>query len=178
MAEVVIRVAVEGDIDAIARLWEALVAYHRELDLDLPPAAFNGARRYARRLIERLHDPLARVLVAEVDGRVVGYVLGVVVDLAPEMFEQEPSGFLADIYVDEAQRGTGVGRALVQTLVAWFKSRGMRYYEWHVATRNDAGLAFWRAMGGRDVMLRMRADLEDDEHDAPALPDEQPPANF
>ncbi len=156
----VIRLVKPEDVDAVAQLWEALVAYHRELDASLPPAAPQGARRYARRLIDRLDDPMSRVLVAEVDDKVVGYVLGVVVDLAPEMFSQEPSGFLADIFVDAEYRRTGVGRALVEALTVWFHEKGLSYYEWHVAARNEESLAFWRNLGGREVMLRMRAEVD------------------
>ncbi len=160
MVEVNVRPAQREDIDAVARLWESLVDYHRQLDADLPPAAPQGARRYARRLLDRIDDPMTRVLVADVDGMVVGYVLGVVVDLAPEMFMQEASGFLADIYVDQAYRRQGVGRALVEALVAWFAQRGLHYYEWHVAALNQESVAFWRSLGGREVMLRMRGEIE------------------
>ena len=163
MDQVIIRLVKPEDVDDVARLWQALVSYHRQLDASLPPAAPQGARRYARRLIDRLDDPMSRVLVAEVDGNVIGYVLGVVVDLAPEMFAQEASGFLADIYVDVAYRRHGIGRALVEGLTAWFQKKGLHYFEWHVAARNEESLAFWRSLGGREVMLRMRAEL-DDEH--------------
>ena len=156
---VTIRPARSDDVDAIARLWEALVEYHRELDSDLPPASHQGSIRYARRLVDQLDSPTTRVLVAVHDSQIVGYVLGVVVDLAPEIFAQEPSGFLADIYVDASQRRKGVGRALVEALVDWFRSNGLRYFEWHAAVQNPEGISFWRALGGREVMLRMRADF-------------------
>ncbi|MBK8028704.1 MAG: GNAT family N-acetyltransferase [Anaerolineae bacterium] len=159
MDKVIIRPAAPQDVDAIAQLWLALVGYHREIDPDLPPAAPNGALRYARRLVDRLEDPMTSVLVAETEGKVVGYVLGMVVDLAPEMFAQSPSGFLADIYVDTAYRRHGVGRALVEHLSAWFRDKGLRYFEWHVAALNDDAVEFWRKVGGRDVMLRMRGEL-------------------
>ncbi len=146
-------------MEAVAQLWAALVEYHRKLDTSLPPAAPQGTKRYARRLVDRLDDPMSRVLVAEADGKIVGYVLGVVVDLAPEMFAQEASGFLADIFVDEAYRQRGIGTALVHALTAWFREKGLRYYEWHVAARNTDSLAFWEQMGGRDVMRRMRAEV-------------------
>ncbi len=149
-------------MDAVAGLWQALVDYHRRLDSDLPPATPQGARRYARRLMDRLDDPMSRVLVAEKHGDVVGYVLGVVVDLAPEMFAQEASGFLADIFVEENSRREGVGTALVEALATWFREKGLRYFEWHVAARNQDSIAFWRQLGGREVMLRMRADLNVD----------------
>jgi ribosomal protein S18 acetylase RimI-like enzyme len=157
---VTIRPARSNDVDAIAQLWEALVEYHRELDGDLPSVTHQGSIRYARRLIDQLDNPTMRVLVAVHDSQIVGYVLGVVVDLAPEIFTQEPSGFLADIYVAASQRRKGVGRALVEALVEWFRSNGLRYFEWHAAVQNPEGIAFWRALGGREVMLRMRADFD------------------
>ncbi|MFN8448583.1 MAG: GNAT family N-acetyltransferase [Anaerolineae bacterium] len=160
MDQIVIRRAKPEDIDTIARLWEALVAYHGDLDPSLPPSAPQGARRYARRLLDRIDDPMSRVFVSEVDGKVVGYVLGVIVELAPEMFQQEASGFLADLFVEEAYRRSGLGRGLVVELASWFREKGVGYFEWHVAARNEESIAFWRSLGGREVMLRMRADLD------------------
>lgn len=154
-----IRLAVETDAEAIARLWEALVKFHQTIDPDLPAAAPGGGMLYAQRLTNRLHDTHTRVLVAEVDGKVVGYVLGVIVDLTPEMFAQENSGFLADIYVDEAYRTQGIGRGLVESLRNWFAERGVKHFEWYVASQNETGRAFWTAIGGRDMMVRMRQNL-------------------
>jgi GNAT superfamily N-acetyltransferase len=156
---VTIRTAQPRDIQAVAQLWEALVEYHRELDSELPAATPTGALRYARRLEDQLQNPLAKVLIAEIEGRVVGYVFGMVVDLMPDMFRQEACGFLADIYVDERYRRHGVGRGLVQSLASWFRQQNLTYYEWHAAAQNPEALAFWRALGGREVMLRMRVDI-------------------
>lgn len=158
--DVVIRAARVEDTDAVAALWQRLVDYHRALDQDLPPATADGPQRYARSLAERIGDTHTRTYVAEKDGKIIGYVLGVMVDFAPEMFEQEPSGFLADIFVDDAYRKAGVGRALVNKLSDWFRSNGIEYFEWHVAARNMDGVRFWQALGGRDVMVRMRVDLK------------------
>lgn len=156
-----VRRARAGDVEAIGRLWQALVEFHNPLDPALPQAAAQGARRYGGRVESHLDDPMACVLIAEQDAQVIGYVLGVVVDLAPEMFEQESTGFLADIFVDQAHRRAGAGRALVNALTEWFQAKGLRSYEWHVAARNPEGIAFWRAMGGEPLMIRMRAVLPD-----------------
>lgn len=157
--DVLIRPAAEADAAAVARMWEQLVEYHRQLDGDLPSATLDGAQRYAKSLVERVHDSHTCTYVAEANGQLIGYVLGVIVDFPPEMFQQPPSGFLADIYVESAYRRSGVGKALVDALTAWFKAHGLTFYEWHVAARNESALAFWREMGGRDVLIRMRADL-------------------
>jgi ribosomal protein S18 acetylase RimI-like enzyme len=153
---VVIRPAVTADIEAVGRLWTNLVDYHVALDHRLPSAVPNGGRRYARRLYDKLDDPFARLLVADAGGQVVGFVLGMIVDLVPDVFEQEPSGFLADIYVDAAYRRHGIGRRLVEALMTWFQERGVTYYELHVAALNAEGLAFWRALESEPVMVRMR----------------------
>jgi ribosomal protein S18 acetylase RimI-like enzyme len=160
--KVVIRPVTEADEAAIAKLWTSLVAYHQHLDAALPGATEDGPRRYAGRLISRLSDPYTRAFIAEDDGRPVGYILGMVVDMMQDMFDQQVGGFLADIYVDPAYRRQGVGRGLVDALADWFRQSGVTHFEWHVAARNPAGIAFWHAIGGREVMIRMRAEIKDE----------------
>jgi ribosomal protein S18 acetylase RimI-like enzyme len=161
MDEALIRPAAASDTVAIGKLWEQLVEYHRSLDPDMPQATPQGAQIYARNLASRLEDPQTRVFVAERDGRVVGYVLGVVVDLMPEIFQQEVSGFLADIYVEDAYRGQGIGHALVDGLADWFRMHGVRYIEWHVAASNTTARAFWESLGARPWQIRMRLDIQE-----------------
>jgi ribosomal protein S18 acetylase RimI-like enzyme len=159
VAEVIIRSVNKGDADALGEMWLDLVAYHQNLTPDLPGPARGGEHRYVRRILERLDDPYTCALIAEVDGQVVGFILGMVIDLMPDIFDQRPSGFLADIYVEPQARRQGVGRSLVHSLVDWFRQCGVHSFEWHVASDNAAGIAFWRSVGGRDVMIRMRADV-------------------
>ena len=168
--EIVIRPATTADADAVGAMWRKLVDYHQALDRDLPEAATDGAHRYAELLKQRIDDPFTRAFIAEDKGHQVGFVLGMIVDLVPDIFAQEPCGFLADIYVDTPYRRRGVGRALVRALLGWFKEQGAPYFDWHVASANTEGLAFWRSLGGRELMMRMRADVEDTD-DRTALPD-------
>jgi GNAT superfamily N-acetyltransferase len=159
VAQVTIRPAVLGDTEAIGQLWLQLVYYHNTLSPDMPRATTDGGKRYARRIASRLQDIHTRVLVAEDDARIVAFVFGVIVDFLPEVFIEEVAGFVADIYVDPAYRGQGIGRALVFELADWFHQRGVQYFEWYVANQNTEGRAFWHALGGRDVMTRMRLNL-------------------
>lgn len=155
-----IRLAAENDIAAIGQMWEKLAQFHNMLDSALPPAARGGGKVYARRLSSRLADSHTRLLVAEVDGALVGYALAVIIDVIPDMFVQENSGFLADIYVEDAFRQQGVGRALVETVRLWFLENGIRTFEWYVAEHNTVGKRFWESVGGRPVMIRMRVETE------------------
>ncbi len=158
-----IRPAVASDAVTIGRLWAQLVAHHHALNTAMPRATINGAQLYGRSLSDRLEDSHTKVFVAETGGRVVGYVLGVVVDLLPEMFEQQAGGFLADIYVEAGWRRQGHGRALVAALTDWFRQRGLTYYEWHVPASNPDAVAFWSSMGGTPWQIRMRAGLTEPE---------------
>jgi GNAT superfamily N-acetyltransferase len=162
--EIVIRPATPEDTDAIGQLWLQLVEYHNHLSPDLPHAAYNGAKQYARRIASRLLDTHTRVLVAEHKGRIIGYVFGVITDMMPEMFEEEVAGFLADIFVESDYRGRGVGRALVNGLTDWFREHSVQYFEWYVATSNRDGFTFWQAMGGREIVSRMRIDLNNSDN--------------
>jgi ribosomal protein S18 acetylase RimI-like enzyme len=127
----------------------------------MPVPAEDGAIRYASRIANTLNDTHTRVIVAEEDGEVVGYVMGVIVDLLPEVFEAERSGFVADIFVLAEARGQGTGRALIEAMKRWFRGRGIHHFEWYVASSNKDGIAFWRAVNGEEVMLRMRANIEE-----------------
>lgn len=157
MADLTVRFFTADDADAVADMWLALVAHHQSLASALPAAARGGEHRYVRRLLERQDDPHLHALVAEADGLVVGFVVGMVVDLMQDIFLQSPSGFLADIYVEPQYRRLGVGRALVNALQNWFAACGVESFEWHVSAHNEAGLAFWRSLGGEALMIRMRA---------------------
>jgi len=158
-----IRPATEGDASAVGQLWLELVAYHRALDDNMPLPAEDGALRYAHRVRNSLHDSYVQIYVAEIDGVVVGYVLGTIVDLLPEMFVNERSGFIADIFVTERKRRQGIGKALMQAIRHWFKLRGVTHYEWYVASANQAAIAFWQQMmHGQIMMLRMRAAVDED----------------
>jgi ribosomal protein S18 acetylase RimI-like enzyme len=160
--QVTIRSVTSADAPAIAELWESLVAYHQTLDSALPAAAANGSARYTKRLLQHLDDTNTHALVGEVNGKIVAFALAMIVDLLPDIFAQEPGGFLADIYVDAPYRRHGVGKSLVDAIRAWFQENGVTHFDWHVAAHNTDALAFWRAVGGREVMIRMRASLKDE----------------
>jgi len=160
--QVVIRPVTTADAPAIAALWASLVAYHKALDSALPPAAPNGSGRYTKRLLQQLDDPYTCALVADDKGQIVGFILGMVVDLLPDIFAQEPGGFLADVFVDAPYRRRGIGKALVEALIDWLRRQNVTHFDWHVAAQNPDALAFWRSFGGREVMIRMRASLGDE----------------
>ena len=155
-----IRLATEEDVPAIGQMWEKLAQFHNMLDSALPPAARGGGKVYARRLVSRLSDSQTHLIVAEDDGRLIGYALAVIIDVIPDMFVQENSGFLADIYVEDRYRQRGIGRTMVEAVKSWLRENNIHSFEWYVAEHNTVGQKFWESVGGRRVMVRMRAETE------------------
>ena len=155
----VIRSANKADADRIGRLWLEMVEYHQAFDPLTFRAADDGADLYAQRILQRLTDPWTRILVAELEGDIVAYALGLVADITTEMFQPLRSGLLADIFVMAEHRRQGLGRELVAKMSDWFQTQKVGHFEWHVSAQNPAAIQFWKAIGGKATMLRMRAEI-------------------
>jgi len=54
---------------------------------------------------------------------------------------------LEDLFVAEAARGSGVGRAIIERVVELARERGCRRVELDVNDNNDAALALYRSLG-------------------------------
>ncbi len=158
-----IRLAEAADAEFIGELWAEMVAYHAELDAQTFRPAEIGAELYASGILSRLSDADARVLVVEINGEVVGFVNGVIANITTEMFMPLRCGLLSDIYLKEGYRRQGLGRQLVERLTWWFRSQGVRTFEWHVSARNHEALAFWNSIGGETTMMRMRAAIPEED---------------
>jgi len=158
----IIRPAKQDDIIEIGQMWIELIAYHRELDPDMPAPVSDGAQRYAERMRYGLDDSYFRICVAQEDDTLLGYVFGTIIDLLPETFQAERAGMIGDIFVRSSYRHRGVGQALMAAMKDWFRLRGVSHYEWYVASANEPAIHFWReTMGGKAVMIRMRAPIDD-----------------
>jgi GNAT superfamily N-acetyltransferase len=69
-----------------------------------------------------LEDDRGSCYVAEdASGAVVGYAS---VHWLPNFCLPNPEGYLSELFVDEAHRGTGTGRALLEAVVSEAKARG------------------------------------------------------
>jgi len=131
-----IRRAESADLDTLARLVRAYYAYDG-IEWD------EGRVRPA--LAQLLSDPgLGGAFLVDVEGRAVGYAVGTF------GFDAEFGGryvLLTDLFVEEAHRGAGYGRALLAAVEEMTRKAGAHVIEGQVMRGNERARAFYRAWG-------------------------------
>lgn len=141
----VVRPALLNDLDQVTELWACLASMHTPLDSTFSWTE-DSLVRYREFAEERLTDPLARLLVAELQGEVVGFLLAVIASYPP-VFTIGKYGSIYDVFVAEDCRGLGVGEQLVEDVLTWFRGHGLTRAELRVHVANEVGRRFWDRMG-------------------------------
>lgn len=104
---------------------------------------------HAKALDELLqtHPTVFLFLARESGGRAVGYAL---CQKTISSFEGAPSVNLHDIYLDEAVRGQGIGRAMIASLEAKARSMGCRKITLEIDRENTGAQRLYTALGFAD----------------------------
>ncbi|MDJ1114849.1 GNAT family N-acetyltransferase [Microbacterium dauci] len=132
----VLRAAALGDEEGILAAIRALAEYERE-----PHAVENTAAEIAARLFG--DHPQAFAHVVERGGDIVGIAVWF---LTYSTWTGRHGIWLEDLFVDEAQRGRGYGKALIASLAAVAVERGYARLEWTVLDWNAPSIAFYRSL--------------------------------
>ena len=135
----IVRPAVAADVPAILRLIVALATYERE------PDAVQATEATLRQTLFA-PDPRVWAHVAEHDRAVVGIAIWF---LNYSTWTGKPGIYLEDLFVDDAARGLGAGKALFRALGAEAERLGCARIDWAVLDWNEPAMDFYRAIGGR-----------------------------
>ncbi len=104
---------------------------------------------------QRILDPQAPVLsrIAERAGSVIGFSVSV---LHAGTWTIDPICYLEDLFVDTKVRGQGVGRALIEDLIALARSRGWGRLYWHTLADNVEARRLYDRFTPADEFVRYR----------------------
>lgn len=133
----ILREARPGDEPGILALIHALAVYEHE-----PDAVENSVEMLAATLFGA--EPRAFAHVVERDGQLVGIAIWF---LTYSTWTGRHGIWLEDLIVDEAERGSGYGKALMSALAAVCVERGYSRFEWTVLDWNAPSIAFYRSLG-------------------------------
>lgn len=143
-----IRDAVSGDEAEWRALWDQYLAYY---NVDLDPEV--TTRTWARIL-----DPLATLAgrIALIDGKIAGFALHL---HHSSTWVMGDDCYLEDLFVLPQRRGAGVGRALIEDLIALARNRGWHRLYWHTDTDNHAARRLYDSFVPTDGHIRYRLTL-------------------
>jgi GNAT superfamily N-acetyltransferase len=147
-AGVTIRAPRSADEPAWRRLWQGYLEFYRaSIAPDVTAATWR-----------RILDPASPVSgrIAEGGGTVVGFAHCVVHE---GTWSTRPIGYLEDLFVDPAQRGRGVGRRLIEDLIATARNRNWAYLYWHTQTGNATARRLYDSLASVDDFVRYRVEL-------------------
>ena len=147
MPEYMVRAIRRGDRERWAPLWRAYLDFYRaQWSLEVANATW-----------ARIFDPLEPVhaVVAERDGELIGF--------SHYLFQRStwlinPQCYLQDLYVGEAERGGGVGRALIGAVVAAAKDAGAARVFWNTHETNAVARRLYDAVAERSGFIQYRID--------------------
>jgi L-amino acid N-acyltransferase YncA len=137
-----LRAMTAADWPAVERIWlEGIATGHATFETETPTwEEFDASRLPEHRL------------VAEVEGEVVGWAA-----LSPVSRRPCYEGVAEhSVYVAESARGRGIGRALLEALLASAEAAGIWTVQTSIFPENDASLALHERVGFRVVGRRER----------------------
>jgi GNAT superfamily N-acetyltransferase len=147
-----IRAATAGDVPLLLRFFRELAEFERQpgaviINQETLIADGFGAQ------------PKFRGLIAEWDGQAIGYAL-----FFGFYSSWKGSGiFLEDLFVREAFRGRGIGRALLSEVARIARQEGSFGIRWEVLDWNEPAIQFYKSLGAeffdewRQVLLEADA---------------------
>ncbi|WP_204161317.1 MULTISPECIES: GNAT family N-acetyltransferase [Microbacterium] len=132
-----LREARPGDEPGILRCIQGLAVYERE-----PDAVENTVEALQATLFAG--DAKAFAHLVEKDGEIVGIAIWFV---TYSTWTGRHGIWLEDLFVDDAHRAFGYGRALLASLAAVCVARDYSRFEWTVLDWNEPAIGFYRAIG-------------------------------
>ena len=148
-----IRRYTHDDLPTLQAMAGALHAIVRGFAPELPPPDAI-LEDYFAYVLERVETSNGTIFVAEeADGQLVGHC-AVYGQVQPDRDEDPtPFSFIAELYVDPAGQGGGVGRALLSAAEAYARALGSPRIELGVVTGNTPARAFYERLGYAPRML-------------------------
>jgi GNAT superfamily N-acetyltransferase len=144
-----VRAATHEDEPRWRELWSGYNAFYEE---DVPEEITQATWR-------RILNPAVPMIgrVAELNGRVVGFSNSV---LHESTWESAPICYLEDLFVASAARGSGVGRMLLQDLVALARQNGWPRLYWHTRGNNETARRLYDTFTRADDFVRYLVRLD------------------
>lgn len=153
----VVRLATAADIPAMAAQWEDT---YKDFLADTP-AGFGGPLRAPDPgswqipwLKEVVADPDRVSLIAEGDGKMAGFLMAQIKRESDDFYEA-PYLTVSHLSVDRSVRRSGIGRALMDRVLAIARERGMKAVDLEVLVRSGPAVKLYESLGFTPLTKRL-----------------------
>jgi GNAT superfamily N-acetyltransferase len=135
--KLIIRIAEKKDVASIFSLIKELAEYEKLSDqISTSESQLENTLFGDENFVE--------ILVAEVEGIIVGYALFF---KNFSTFLGKKGIYLEDLYVRQNMRGMGIGKTLLEKIIAIAKQRNYGRVEWSVLDWNQSAIDFYKKIG-------------------------------
>lgn len=159
MAAFLVRSAREADRQALLANTVALNRFENEITGDRATEASS-----AEAVLDYFKRRTANgglMLVAEAEGRIIGHLFLAVEEAAPFLApEYRREGSICDAFVEEASRGQGAFRAMLEVATAHARAAGCRRLHIGVLTGNDRAERIYHKAGFRNYAQELVQELD------------------
>ena len=128
-----------------------------ELERDWDPLIRDPRRQkseYIKYFTKRFRQRNTQIFVAE-DNGIIGFVMGEI-QKVPDIYTQPFKGYVHDLYVVKKYREKGVGRALMNEMLKWFKQKKIKRVEITAYLDNENAIDFYKKCGFEPLTLNLR----------------------
>lgn len=146
-----IRKAKIKDLKDIVELSYKSVIYHKKLN-PYYDTSKDVKEVLTKSLKKNIYSSNSCIFIAEENNKIIGYLLVFKVD-RPEMFKIKRAGLIADVFIEDGYRRTGIGNKLIKECFKWLKEGRINFVEINVEVSNKQAINFWNKEGFKDVSI-------------------------
>lgn len=152
-----IRHAKASDLETVQKFGSELLNYERKAfdsSLDENWAFSDEAKKKYLAAINEKY-----VTIAEKDNRAIGFLIGSII--SPKAGDARPikQAFLQNIYVDEAERKTGIGNELLEDFKKYCIEEGVSRLNVSVLAKNEVAVSFYQKSGFKPRSINLSMEL-------------------
>jgi GNAT superfamily N-acetyltransferase len=157
MNNLLIREAVLDDLEQLLVYEQALIIAERPFDPTIrkPPVTYYDLK-------ELIVSKEARVVLAEVDGRIVSTGYGIA-KRGRHYLDHDWYAYLGFMFTEPAYRGIGINGKIITELKEWARSKGLYEVRLTVYEDNAPAITAYEKVGFKKHIVEMRLRLNDHE---------------
>lgn len=141
--------------DRILGCWRLMMEEHKNYS-PLFRVTKDSDSKYLNYLVGSLKSDnvIYGIAIATDTSDIMGYIRSSIVNRAP-IFQFSRIGMINEIFIMNQFRNSGLGTALVNWTIPWFRERKVEYLEIEVAAQNIQGIRFWQKHEFKQYKLKL-----------------------